>query len=422
MLGCAALILILLCGGAFAGGWILTRDDDEQRDTDVSFVDDTTTPTTPGTTGSAAVVDSAPNPTSETATEDAGPEEPTPLPTSAAPVVILPTPPEDAAQGATLAVNERLAYSGALTEAGQVLDFTFASEGNQRVFVDVLEGDGTSIYWSLLGPDGATIHKDGVMSAIIGDDGPFELPAAGVYTIQVSSWNDSLGSFRFQLWDVPPDDEIEIAIGDEVAGALETPGRQDLYHFNGVAGQQVSVDVRAGEDTSILWVLTHESGTEVFSNGVMSAIIGDTEALTLDTGGRYTLRVFAYYDKVGGYAFKLWDVPPPDEFEIELGQEVRRDTPGPGAGMLEQPAVSDVYRFQAEAGTSIMFDVIEGDTTDILWTLTHDSGTLILLNQTMSALIGDTGPILLAQGGTYIITVTGYYDATGAYAFKLTAP
>ena len=419
MLGCAALVLVLLCGGAFAGGWYLTRDDDARRDTSVSFVDGTPPPTTPGEQSTVVAVDRE-----EGATVESGSDDPVPtaLPTSIAPVVILPTPPADAAQGATLAVGERLAYSGALTEAGQVLDFTFASAGGQRMFMDVLEGDTTSIQWSLIGPDGAVIHQNGVMSSSIGDNGPFELAAAGVHTIRVSSWDNSLGSFRFQLWDVPPDEEFEIAVGDVVAGALETPGRRDVYHFTGSAGQQVAVDVMAGEDTSILWTLTHESGTEVFRNGVMSSIIGDTAALELPADGRYLISVSAYYDVVGGYAFKLWDVPPPDEFEIAVGEEVRRDAPGPGAGLLEQPAVSDVYRFRAEAGTNIMMDVIEGETTNIWWTLAHESGTLVLTNQTMSAVIGDVGPILLEQGGTYIITVFGYYDATGPYAFMLTEP
>jgi hypothetical protein len=184
----------------------------------------------------------------------------------------------------------------------------------------------------------------------------------------------------------------------------------------------VFVDVTAGENTSIQYEIVHETGMVVFNRGVMSTIIGDSGPLTLDLDGRYTLRVYPYMGATGAYAFKLWNVPPPQTFDIAIGQEVRGGQPGPGAGELETPGVHDVYRFQVEPGTVISMDVIEGESTDISWTLAHENGTVVINNYPMSEVIGDTDGIELTQGGVYILTVSGYQDATGVYAFMLTAP
>ena len=335
-------------------------------------------------------------------------------------MVLLPTPYVDPPPGTELMTDARLAYNGAIRQAGETAEFIFSGRADQQFFMDVLEGDSTDLIWSLVDPTGNVMYQNGVMSATIGDSGPFKLSTDGVYTIRVTSWEGTrTGAFKFQLWDVPPEAEYFIEIGDDVRGALETPGRSKVYYFHGVAGQDVMVDVKEGDNTSILWEITHETGLVIYSNGIMSALIGDSEPLRLQLDGQYKLRVHGYYGATGAYAFKLWHVPPADEFEIAIGQEVRRDEPGPGAGLLETPGVRDIYHFTAPAGTTIMFDVLVGETTYIYWTLEHVAGEVLLRNQIMSTLIGDSGPITLALGGSYKITVSGYMDTVGAYAFVL---
>src|SRR5262249_45828431 len=87
------------------------------------------------------------------------------------------------------------------------------------------------------------------------------------------------GTYGLKIWDVPPAQQFRMASGDFVtngvpaagAGMIETPGVQDVYTFNAVAGQRVYFEVPDSFDyienlIFIGWTLTDADGAQVFGS------------------------------------------------------------------------------------------------------------------------------------------------------------
>jgi len=224
-------------------------------------------------------------------------------------------------------------------------------------------------------------------------------------------------------------EEFEIEIGDEIengepesgAGLIEAPGSKDIYRFTAEPGQKIYVHVIEPPATTdnINFYMTDELELNVFDTCLQC---GDPGVITLERGGEYKLTVGnddptgAGY---GSYRLKLWDVPPPDEFEVNLDDEISRDEPDAGAGYIENPGSADLYTFSAEAGQGVYFQVTEQPKTNdsINWRVEDEAGSVLFDNCLQC---GDPGVIVLERGGLYTITVFSQYShGTGAYAFKL---
>jgi hypothetical protein len=148
----------------------------------------------------------------------------------------------------------------------------------------------------------------------------------------------------------------------------------------------------------------------------------DPGAITLDRGGTYTLTVGnddPSNAATGAYRIKLWDLPPPEEFTIELNDTISRDEPGTGAGYIENPGSNDVYIFTAEAGQAVYFQVKEPPkTNDTLSWRVEDDQENELFNTCLQC--GDPGLITLDRGGTYRVIVGNQSGAgTGTYGIKV---
>jgi hypothetical protein len=307
-------------------------------------------------------------------------------------------------------------------ETPGVLDiYTFEAAAGQRIFVDALELD-VNIRWGLLDPAGESIFST---CLACGDPGTFTLPETGTYTITVgSNTDDSVGTYQFKVWDVPDSHEFNIAIGDTVtdgspgagAGNIETPGVLDIYTFEAVAGQRIFVDA-LDLDVNIRWQMTDPAGESIFSTCLAC---GDPGAFTLTETGTYTLTVGATRDDaVGTYQFKIWDVPPSQEFAITVGDTISNGVPGPGAGNIESPGVLDIYTFDAVAGQQVFLDVLELD-VNIRWQMTDPAGESIF---STCLACGDPGAFTLADTGVYTIIVgSSTDDSTGTYSFEIRAP
>jgi len=223
-------------------------------------------------------------------------------------------------------------------------------------------------------------------------------------------------------------DEFEIEIGEEVkagepgsgAGSIEAAGSKDVYTFSAESGQQIYVHIIEPPSTSdsIDIYMTDDVGTNVFSSCLQC---GDPGLITLERGGEYTLTVGNNDPTMvgtGSYRLKLWDVPDPDEFGIDLDKEISRDKPGEGAGYVENPGWHDLYTFTAEAGQAVYFQVTEQPRTsdEISWRVEDEAGS-VLFDTCLQC--GDPGLITLERGGLYTITVGSQYShGIGTYAFK----
>jgi hypothetical protein len=314
--------------------------------------------------------------------------------------------------------------NGDIGTAGELDLYSFTATAGQRIFFDLQEQTNLAqVGWQLLAPDGSTVFNTCFGCSEPGVE-TLTLPGAYILTVGDSSENN-VGSYQFKLWNVPPPDEFTIAIEEVVsdgvpgagAGRIETPGVQDLYRFTATAGQRVFFDQQGVTGVSgIGWKLQAPNGTVIFDTCLGCSEPG---VQTLVAAGTYVLTIGELRDdSIGTYQIQLWNVPPPDEFTISVGDVISDGVPAPGAGNIELPGVQDIYRFTATAGQQIFFEQ-QGVTgvSSIGWTLQAPNGIVLF-----DTCLGCSNPPVqtLTQAGTYVLTIGGLRDdSTGTYRFQL---
>lgn len=320
--------------------------------------------------------------------------------------------------------------AGFIENPGDKDNYSFNAAAGQTVYLQVLQVPTASdlVRWRLVDATGSELFNTCLQC---GDPGVTTLDRGGVYTLIVGDDRDSgSGSYAFKLWDVPAADTFTIEIGEDVAngspgegaGFIETPGAKDEYAFTAVAGQSVYFQVvqLPQSDLLLTWRVVDETGSEIFSTCLQCS---DPGVKVLDRGGTYTIIVGNDSGPATGtYAFKTWDVPPPDQFTIQIGDTVSRDVPGPGAGNIESPGVKDEYIFTAVAGQEVVFEVVQPpQSNDLLrWRLLDDTGSEIF-NTCLQC--GNPGVKTLDRGGTYTIIVgNDSGPAVGTYEIRIHTP
>ncbi|MBP1466049.1 Ig-like domain-containing protein [Candidatus Chloroploca sp. M-50] len=307
--------------------------------------------------------------------------------------------------------------------------YTFTATTGDAIFVDVQARNGlTQLNWRFLAPDGTVIFDHPLFTE---DRGPLTLPQTGTYRIEVGGEAnvDEVGTYGFQLWEVPAPQEFAIAIGDVIAdgqpgpgaGNIETPGAQDIYTFTATTGEVIFLDVQARSGlTQLNWRFLAPDGTVIFDHPLFTE---DRGPLTLPQTGTYRIEVGgeANVDEVGTYGFQLWEVPAPQEFAIAIGDVIADGQPGPGAGNIETPGAQDIYTFTATTGDVIFLDVqARSGLTQLNWRFLAPDGTVIFDHPLFTE---DRGPLTLPQTGIYRIEVGGEANEqeVGTYRFQLWA-
>jgi len=306
---------------------------------------------------------------------------------------------------------------GEVATPGQQSDYSFDASAGQTVLLEIRLSE-LSTYWTLTGPDQGEIFS--IIRSGVSSLGPQVLEQAGEYTLSVSGYAEETGAYSFALWNVPMPDSFEIplasVIGSETgtgAGEIETPGVKDVYTFEATAGQSIFIEVPEANFTSY-WVLADQDDTQVFA-GFRSG--GSNIGLVqLERGGVYTLTVSGYQAETGTYRARLWEVPAPDTFAVEIGQTVAPEMTSAGAGSIESPGAQDIYTFESVSGQSIFVEVLQADFT-AYWQITGPDE-----EQIFSGFRGgdsSLGVLSLETDGQYTLTVSGYNAETGTYRAKL---
>jgi eukaryotic-like serine/threonine-protein kinase len=224
-----------------------------------------------------------------------------------------------------------------------------------------------------------------------------------------------------------PQGAFAIKIGDKIAdgvpgpgaGIIETPYNHDIYLFNAAARQRVYFRL-LGRSTGmdyINWKLSDEDGTEVFN-----ACLGCSEpgVRALNKGGTYKLTIGNDKNQATGtYQFQLFDVPPPNQFSIKIGDQIKEDVPGVGAGIIESPGAQDIYTFEARPRQKVYFRGWEHSAgmSYIKWQLI-DSAGMEVFDTCLGC--GEPGVQTLSKGGSYHLAVGHESNpATGTYRLQL---
>jgi serine/threonine protein kinase len=319
--------------------------------------------------------------------------------------------------------------AGLLEAPGSKDIYTFTAEAGEAIYVHIIEPPVTSdnIEFYMTDDLGSNVFSSCLQC---GDPGVITLDRGGEYRLTVGN-NDpdgaGYGAYRIKLWEVPPPDEFELSFDQQIsrgspgegAGYIESPGAQDVYTLTAEAGQDAYFQVTRQPQTSdaIYWRIEDEAGNIVFNTCLQC---GDPGLQTLESGGTYTITVdSANSHGVGAYEFKVWSVPPHDVFEIQIGSTVSRDNPGPGAGNIEAPGAHDIYTFTANAGQTVLFQVLKipNTGTSIYWRL-EDEAQNEIFNTCVDC--SESQSITFEQDGTYTIIVGSETSpGLGTYEFQL---
>jgi RHS repeat-associated protein len=235
------------------------------------------------------------------------------------------------------------------------------------------------------------------------------LPQTGQYELEIDG---TIASYSFTLWDVPPPDVFPVTVGEVGLGFIESPGRRDIFEFEGFAGQQIFIDFQ-GSSGWAEWQFRDPAGTQLASASSFLTAQLDSTPLTLPVDGTYTLNTNARNDSTASFDFRIFDITPVTPIPIVFDQIV--------TDSLNRPGQQTLYTFDAVAGQDLQLDVLFNDVNGIAWRLLNPSGTVLINNERFDRTI-----VNLAETGTYSLHVDEYSaapnDFTGQYSFRIIDP
>lgn len=308
--------------------------------------------------------------------------------------------------------------SGSIETPGTEVFYDIPVTAGQTLYFD--GGESTNnIQWEVLG-EGDTRLSSGTYDTDY-DLQKITFETDGIARLRVMGWLDTTGDYNFQVWDVPDPDLLELTLPDdppaqligEGSGAVETPGVQDFYEFTVEAGQTLYFD--GGESVNnVQWTVLGEDDV-ILSSGTYD-VDYDLQKITFENAGTYRIQIHGWFETVGEYNFRIWNVPDPDFLELTLPDDPPTQLFGEGRGAVESPGVEDFYDFTVEAGQTLYFDGTES-ANNIQWTIYDENEVMV------SAGTYDTDydhqNITFENAGTYRIHIDGWFDTVGDYSFRI---
>jgi serine/threonine protein kinase len=311
--------------------------------------------------------------------------------------------------------------AGIIPQPGALDLYTFTAEPGQLVFIQTISRpDGDIMNLSLEDESGAEIFNSCLQC---GDVGVVSLESGGEYTLIVGSETDkNSGRYHLKIWRVEPPQEFDLAIGDTAsrddpdngAGYIEGPGAKDIYTFQADPGQHVYFEAVSAPETNelIKWQLEDSNGVEIFSSCLQCT---DPGAQTLTQGGTYTLTVGDDRNIGSGpYAIKIWNIEPPVEQPIQIGETV--------TGYFQSPGATNIFVFSADAGETIALTITDAPYSFV-------PVPIKLLDSTGAEAWSDclhcvtTVNITLDRGGAYRLVVGGdEVSSASQYKFEIAYP
>ncbi|MBL8144571.1 MAG: Ig-like domain-containing protein [Acidobacteria bacterium] len=245
--------------------------------------------------------------------------------------------------------------------------------------------------------------------------------AAGLYRAVVGA---GVSDVAGNVSSVPTSWTFRVVLGNiaggehfTINGNIATPGAEQTWSFTATAGQRVFFDAQnacGGGFQDLRYDVTDPSGALLISNAGLSACVADQGTKTLPLSGVYKVRVFGVSGATSAYVLKIWHLPTPVPVPITLDQTISSGVPAAGAGNIEWPGMTDVYVFTATAGQRVYFDgdnPCGGGFQDIRWSVKNPDGSDLFVSSGINGCVADTGERVLAQTGTYTVTVFGFNDA-----------
>jgi hypothetical protein len=280
--------------------------------------------------------------------------------------------------------------------------------------VTATPADGLAARLALYGPDGAWLAGDDGAGEVNAEIVEFQLPAAGVYTIQAQSAAKS-GPVTITLSDSPqPSGGGSLALGQSRTGSLK-PGDSHQWHFTGEAGQLINLSLTS--EFEALLELRDSQDMTLAENDPTTNSNPVINLFTLPANDTYTVMVQSLSADEGG------------KYELSL----KPIKIGPGGGMLVAdkltqalllPGQSDTWLFEAEADSFITIRVQSSEIDTYLELYGPDGALLSEDDDSGGGLNAALLDFPTAEAGEYRLVVrpaqAGRLTVSGVYDIFLT--
>ena len=291
---------------------------------------------------------------------------------------------------------------------GQDIRLTFEGTANQRVSLKIesITVPGVSSV-SILKPDGTTLASTGVYSPYVWFIDTQTLPVTGTYTILVNPNAANTGSLTLSLYDVI-DVTGTIAIGGPaVTVDITAAGQAATLTFDGITGQQVSLQITGVTIPSTTYVTVYKPDGTTLAPTIYASTFGaflDTQ--TLPVTGSYSILINPLSYNTGSMTLTLYDAS-----DI-TGTITPGDPPMPVT--FTNPGQNALLTFDGTVDQKISLKV-EGITlsgTTWVYILKPDGTTLASVGvSSLYTWFIDTKTLPVT--GTYTISVNPYSSNTG---------
>ncbi|MEG3928593.1 putative Ig domain-containing protein [Microcoleus sp. T3_D1] len=274
--------------------------------------------------------------------------------------------------------------------------YRFDGQAGQYLYFDALDGSWSNT-WTLYGPGGQTvINRTQALS-----DFELALPGGGEYLLALQGHNGNPANYKFRVV-TPTWTTASLPIGTPTPAnsTISEPGEQDIYTFNGTAGQRLYFDGLADSGSKNVRLLS-PSGVEVFPN-ISTSWNRDLFAL-LETGtyravvDTPTTTYIPDTTKTGAYSFRFLDASQAATIVLDA----------PAQTWTVAANETRLLQFTGTAGQNVYF-LNDGSN----WTLYGPGNSILKQNGA-----GDA-ELTLPTDGTYTVALVNPHNSSVNYPFQ----
>ena len=293
--------------------------------------------------------------------------------------------------------------TGSIDSPGDTRSYTFDVSEYGLYYFDSLT-DVRDIRLRLASQSETLFNNRPLDDADSADQNPVIALAPGSYTLGIDGAIDEIGEFSFVFNTVSTAPVIVPGTPTEVE--LTTPAETRAFQFDAAAGDQLFLDVVAGPTgPGNFWYSVYdEAGNRV----AFTRATSDTDVVTLELGGTYTLLVEGRVDSVvsDSFTINLTPVAPAVSTPLVLGDLT--------SGSITSAGQTVQYTFDIGQRTSLYFDSLT-NRSDFTWRIEGPEGEAV----SARAFSSTSQSLVLPASGEYVLTIDGNGDAVGDFAFRL---
>ncbi|MDE3066243.1 MAG: hypothetical protein KGJ60_01700 [Verrucomicrobiota bacterium] len=274
-----------------------------------------------------------------------------------------------------------VAHSGTIG-TGQTNSFSLTAPAGLPVYLDSLDISGLSLVVDLIDPFGKTVFSVSETA----DAGPYILPRAGTYTLQVRANNGTTsGNYDFRLLDLTT--SLTLPLNTTVSNVLSAPYQTDVYQFAATNGERLFYDAIDSDFDNVQVELVQPDGaTPIHGNSD-----SDAGPLTIPFAGTNYLFLQSGLSSSPNYVFQMLPV------DVQAALPLNADL----SGTLATNAVV-IYQLAGTAGEQLYFNAKGVNVGGAYWTLYRPDDA-----QVAGAALGGDFEVTLGQAGQYVLVLSG---------------